>query len=120
MLGVIYIVCQVLEAPVRFGDILRLAQTSPTTVSKRLKEAVAAGLFTRQLHDENPPRVEYAPTPRLMELEPIFYRLNLWCRKHELGTYAEPTDVKEEASAPASALQDAHGPGTPRGAGRVE
>lgn len=84
MLAILYAVAFLLEAPARFQSILELVQASPTTVSRRLKEAVAAGLLERTAHDENPPRVEYVLAARMQELDPAFEILNAWCQRHDL------------------------------------
>jgi DNA-binding HxlR family transcriptional regulator len=95
MLGIIYAVGFVIEPPARFGDILAVAKTSQTTVSRRLQEAVAAGLLRRQDFDENPPRVEYTATPTMRELDPALLAMNVWCRRHALFAGAASMDRRD-------------------------
>lgn len=62
----------------RFGDLQRELSLSPTTLSERLSDLVAAELLDRTVYDEHPPRVEYAPTERLLGMKPVFGALYRW------------------------------------------
>jgi DNA-binding HxlR family transcriptional regulator len=54
---------------VRFTELRsRLGDVSSSTVAARLNDLEAAGLITRTVYPETPPRVEYALTPRGQEL----------------------------------------------------
>jgi DNA-binding HxlR family transcriptional regulator len=49
--------------PRRFGELQSVIKISPRVLSERLRRLQEAGLVTRQLYPEIPPRVEYALTP---------------------------------------------------------
>ena len=57
---------------IRFKDLEADMKVSPHTLSRRLKELVAAGVLEREAFDEMPPRVEYRATPRLRALKGVF------------------------------------------------
>lgn len=64
--------------PVRFSELERTIDASPSTISARLSEFVEAGLLERTTYDEVPPRVEYEPTEAAALLSPLFAYLQLW------------------------------------------
>ncbi|WP_135550476.1 winged helix-turn-helix transcriptional regulator [Paenibacillus cymbidii] len=65
-----------LDGTLRFGDLLRsLEGISPKTLSLRLRELEEAGIVTRTVYPEIPPRVEYALTDKGRQLERIFIEL---------------------------------------------
>lgn len=49
--------------PRRFGELQSIIKISPRVLSERLRKLQEAGLVTRRLYPEIPPRVEYALTP---------------------------------------------------------
>jgi|DewCreStandDraft_5_1066085.scaffolds.fasta_scaffold00373_65 DNA-binding HxlR family transcriptional regulator len=49
--------------PRRFGELQSVIKISPRVLSERLRKLQEAGLVTRRLYPEIPPRVEYALTP---------------------------------------------------------
>lgn len=65
-----------LDGTLRFGDLLRsLDGISPKTLSLRLRELEEAGIVSRTVYPEIPPRVEYALTDKGKQLERIFIEL---------------------------------------------
>lgn len=83
--------------PLRFVDIQNQLRISPNTLSERLKELVAAGLLTRTAHNQIPPRVDYAATAKLRDLEPVFTSLVAWARQHDLKPVADPAARRANA-----------------------
>lgn len=73
--------------PWRFSELETQLGISSSTLSERLDELIEAGLITRQVYKEIPPRVEYEATPKAEELEPVFHHLGGWVNEHdfELG-----------------------------------
>jgi len=70
---------QLMERTRRFGELERaLPGASPKVLSERLREMEAAGLVTRTVHAEVPPRVEYALTDQGHALRPIIESLGTW------------------------------------------
>ena len=51
---------------------------APTTLTRRLETMCERGLFERVIYRENPPRDDYVPTERALELLPIFMALGAW------------------------------------------
>ncbi len=71
------------QRPLRFTELEEATGASPKVLSQRLKEFVEAGLVSRRSYDENPPHVEYEPTPMAEELDPAFQFLYAWAARHE-------------------------------------
>ena len=66
----------------RFGELRQsLAGVSPKTLSVRLKELEEAGVLTRTVYAEVPPRVEYALTDKGRELEGLIAAMAVWGTK---------------------------------------
>ncbi len=66
----------------RFGELRQsLAGVSPKTLSVRLKELEGAGVLTRAVYAEVPPRVEYALTDKGRELEGLIAAMGAWGAK---------------------------------------
>lgn len=66
----------------RFGELRQsLAGVSPKTLSVRLKELEEAGVLTRTVYAEVPPRVEYALTEKGRELEALIAAMGAWGTK---------------------------------------
>lgn len=66
----------------RFGELRQsLAGVSPKTLSVRLKELEEAGVVTRTVYAEIPPRVEYALTEKGRELEALMAAMGAWGAK---------------------------------------
>jgi DNA-binding HxlR family transcriptional regulator len=73
------IVEQLLAGPRRFTEIERaLGGANPKMVTARLRELEAAGLVSRTVYAEVPPRVVYALTERGRELRPAVEALRRW------------------------------------------
>lgn len=71
----------------RFNEIKReLKEISPKTLSDELKELEKAGLITRQVYPETPPRVEYSLTEDGKKLREILMPLVDWVRKKDKQT----------------------------------
>jgi DNA-binding HxlR family transcriptional regulator len=73
------IIRDLLRGPRRFTEIERsLVHANPKMVTARLRELEAAGLVSRTIYAEVPPRVEYALTDRGRELRPTINALKRW------------------------------------------
>lgn len=72
----------------RFGEIMEKTGIPRNTLVNRLKELVETGFLERHEYDENPPRVEYEVTQRVIDLIPAFKALHAWCDAHAL--FSEP------------------------------
>jgi DNA-binding HxlR family transcriptional regulator len=70
------------RGPIRFGELKDRLAISSATLSARLSELVDAGFVERTSYDEMPPRVEYAPTERLVDLKPALVHLVDWAERH--------------------------------------
>lgn len=63
----------------RFSRLERsLAGISPKTLSERLRSLERAGVVTRTVYSEVPPRVEYALTPMGQDLIPLIEHMREW------------------------------------------
>jgi DNA-binding HxlR family transcriptional regulator len=70
------IVEALLAGPQRFTEVERtLGDASPKVIAVRLRELEAAGLVSRTIYAEVPPRVEYELTERGRELRPAIVAL---------------------------------------------
>lgn len=83
MLDVLHVVTQE-DGPVRFVDIQRRLGISPNTLSHRLKALLGAGLATRTVYPEVPPRVDYEATEKARALRSVFQSLDEWASAHDL------------------------------------
>jgi DNA-binding HxlR family transcriptional regulator len=73
------IVGHLLKGPRRYTEIERaLRHANPKMITVRLRELEAAGLVTRTIFREIPPRVEYALTERGRALGPVIEALRAW------------------------------------------
>jgi len=77
----IILLYHLLSGPKRFGQLEAEAAISGRLLSERLKELEAAGMVTRTLYPEVPPRVEYALTEMGREVEPIITAIMTWSQK---------------------------------------
>ncbi|SEJ35606.1 winged helix-turn-helix transcriptional regulator [Demequina mangrovi] len=67
----------------RFGEILReLPGASPKTLTDRLRALESAGIVSREVYPEVPPRVEYSLTPDGRAFEPVMHALRAWGEAH--------------------------------------
>jgi DNA-binding HxlR family transcriptional regulator len=80
------------QGPIRFTELQTGIGVSSATLSARLSELVDAGLIERTSYDENPPRVEYTPTQRLLDLKPAFYDILAWTAHHGIEKTDELAD----------------------------
>lgn len=72
-----------LDGPLRFNELQRrLGAVTHRTLSRTLKEMEAVGLVTRHDHRENPPRVDYALTPKGRSLQPVLRAMEEWAARH--------------------------------------
>jgi DNA-binding HxlR family transcriptional regulator len=73
------IVRELLDGPRRFTEIARaLPRANPKMITARLRELETAGLVTRTVYAEVPPRVEYSLTARGRALRPVIDALRSW------------------------------------------
>lgn len=67
------------DGTLRFGQLQRLMpKATPKTLTNQLRELETAGLLTRIVYPEVPPKVEYALTPLGRSLYPILSSLCRW------------------------------------------
>lgn len=83
MLNILYIFTTE-PGPHRFVDIQHRLSLSPNTLAERLKDLVNAGLLTRTVYNEIPPRVDYEATEKALDLRPVFDSLGAWSARHTL------------------------------------
>jgi DNA-binding HxlR family transcriptional regulator len=69
---------------IRFTELQVRLRLSPKTLSRRLKALVEAGILARRSFNEIPPRVEYEPTRKLVELTELYDVLSKWAERHSL------------------------------------
>ena len=81
------------DGPIRFTDLQAHSGIPRNTLVNRLKELVAAGFLERQEYDKHPPRVEYEPSQKVVDLIPGFREFHEWCNQHYL---VEPKKEGEE------------------------
>jgi len=68
-----------LDGPCRFGEIQRsLGDVNAPVLTVRLRQLEAAGLLTRKMYAEIPPRVEYTLTARGHALRSAIVALQRW------------------------------------------
>jgi DNA-binding HxlR family transcriptional regulator len=72
------------SGPLRFGEIQRVLDLSPRTLSARLSSLVEAGLLMRRRFSEIPPRVEYEATEKARELAQLFREMEGWASHNTL------------------------------------
>ncbi len=69
--------------PVRFRELQRsVGSITPKELTKRLRDLERAGLATRTIFAEVPPRVEYALTSLGLTLMPTLDALHQWAGEH--------------------------------------
>ena len=83
------------EGPHRFGELFRLFKNiSNRILTKQLRELEQDNIITRNIYDENPPRVEYLMTGRGMTMLPIVDAMFDW-GKRNMSFYAELAQKNE-------------------------
>ena len=71
------------EGTLRFNEIRRrLPNVSQRMLTTQLRELEAAGLITRRIYAEVPPKVEYSLSPRGRSLEGVVMALKAWGDAH--------------------------------------
>lgn len=101
------------QGTTRFDDFQKSLGIVPTTLTRRLAELVAAGLFARRRYNEHPPRDEYVLTQAGLDFAPVLVSLFAWGRRHfgadgttvelvdrETGLPADPVIVDATSGAP--------------------
>jgi DNA-binding HxlR family transcriptional regulator len=69
--------------PRRFTELKEpLRGVTPKVLTETLRAMERDGLVTRTVHDENPPRVEYALTPLGRSLVPLIDAARAWSAEH--------------------------------------
>ena len=93
------------EGPHRFGELFRLFKNiSNRILTKQLRELEQDNIITRNIFDENPPRVEYLMTARGMTMLPIVDAMFDW-GKVNMSFYAKLARENEEKK---QELRDGH------------
>jgi DNA-binding HxlR family transcriptional regulator len=84
------------EGSHRFGELFRLFKNiSNRILTKQLRELEQDNIITRNIFDENPPRVEYLMTARGMTMLPIVDAMFDW-GKANMSFYAKLARENEE------------------------
>lgn len=86
MLTVIFHAGPNADGAIRFNRILESSGVPRNTLVTRLRELVEAGLLERAEYDEIPPRVEYQPTQKLIDLIPAFKAMHKWGDRYALAS----------------------------------
>jgi len=66
------------DGSVRFNELNRLIPTTPTTLSRQLKELENDGVIERISYNEVPPRVEYMLSPIGEEFKKVMDSIKQW------------------------------------------
>lgn len=75
----VLILHHLLDGTKRFGELTRaLKGVSARTLSKQLRELEQHRILTRTVHQQIPPKVEYALTPLGRSLEPVLHAMHDW------------------------------------------
>lgn len=73
---------ELLQHPrLRFNELCTYIESSPKTLTKRLRELEHFSLIERRSYKEIPPRVEYSLTPAGKELDILFENISQWISK---------------------------------------
>lgn len=81
------IVWRLIAGTARYGELRAvLPGISPKTLTARLRRLEGAGVLTRAVHAEVPPRVEYALTEHGRSLSAIFTAMAAWGAGHPAPT----------------------------------
>lgn len=69
----------------------------PTNIlASRLKKLEAADMVRKVEYQKNPPRYEYKPSRKTVELLPVVLELARWGGKHMEGAYKIPDEIIDE------------------------
>jgi len=66
----------------RFDEFQHSLGIAPNMLTRRLNSLVEAGLLERRRYSQRPPRHEYVPTARGLDLRPVIISLLAWGNKH--------------------------------------
>lgn len=66
------------EGSVRFNELSRLIPTTPTTLSRQLKELENDNVIIRKVYNEIPPKVEYSLSPMGEEFKVVMESMKVW------------------------------------------
>jgi DNA-binding HxlR family transcriptional regulator len=81
-----------LERPMRFNELLRVAcEIDPKTLSRVLKYLAAEKIVRREVLDTQPFTVRYALTDKGEQIRPIMQSLKAWGEAWVLGDDSRPT-----------------------------
>lgn len=107
------IVRDAIEGITRFDDFRLHLGISPTMLTQRLRQLVAAGVLRRRRYESRPPRDEYVLTARGRELAAVVLALGGWWNAavdparrpvilvdHETGAEVEPMVVDRRTGRP--------------------
>jgi DNA-binding HxlR family transcriptional regulator len=92
------IVRDLLKGPRKFQELEGSVGAPPGQLSRRLKLLEEAGIVSRHMYSEHPPRAEYALTEAGLELRAVTLALAFWGSKHLPG---ERVFVHESCGHPA-------------------
>jgi len=85
----VLILHHLLNGTMRFGELTRaLKGVSARTLSKPLREMEQHQLLTRTVHQQIPPKVEYALTSLGRSLKPVLYAMHDWGVEFENAQHA--------------------------------
>ena len=74
------------DSPARFGALKRcLKGISQTMLTSQLRELEEAGIISRKIYAEIPPKVEYTLTEFGLTIQPIIVSISEWGKKHRLN-----------------------------------
>lgn len=75
---VLLILREVFKGARTFKDLESRLPIPPNTLTQRLRVLCGRGLLERRPYQENPPRAEYIPTPKALDLLPVLIALGEW------------------------------------------
>ena len=79
----VFILTQLVQGTRRFGELRKaIPAVTQKMLTQQLRELEEAGLVTRTIYPEVPPRVEYRLTEHGLTLRPVLQALNGWGRQH--------------------------------------
>ena len=87
------IVRDVLRGARRFEQFQASLGCARNVLAARLKALVAEGVLVRRPYSERPPRFEYAPTDKALELFPVIAALMAWGDRHVYGDGDAPVHL---------------------------
>lgn len=74
----------VFQGTKRFNELRRMIDgVTQTMLTKQLRALEEDGLISRKIYAEIPPRVEYTPTQRAIDLQDMFHAMHAWWIKRD-------------------------------------